>query len=433
MAYIPDKIQLQDTVYKMVQKVNSGLEQLRKTDDTAEELRVAVSDIQTSLSNLQTSVFDSIDDAVATSKSYTDTKTEETYNESKYYTDQQIQLVTETGIPKLVRYEYTLYPTTENQTTFEIPLDIFDAETDSEVVVKNTVTLDPNEDYTIEGKNIVLNEPVPLNTRLTVFIYKNVPIGEEGAINGAVLANGTIAFEKLDEATKNLINNFMSHSEDYVKHTAYAVASGSANAYSVTLNPAPTSYIEGMGVTVKIHTDNTGASTININGLGTKAIKKANGNDVSSGSLKAGSIYTMRYNGSHFVLQGEGGGVEDSDSTISLQKNFLELLTLRELEGLSTGADAGYWWDLLLDSSKIFSNNGLILGQESGQGGVLHFDTGALEGEVKWKPHFVGFVTDGARYFQERDISVINTVVESASAGSTSIKVDKYSVTMKEV
>lgn len=126
---------------------------------------------------------------------------------AKAYTDQQIQLVTETGIPKLVRYEYTLYPTTENQTTFEIPLDIFDAETDSEVVVKNTVTLDPNEDYTIEGKNIVLNEPVPLNTRLTVFIYKNVPIGEEGAINGAVLANGTIAFEKLDEATKDLINN----------------------------------------------------------------------------------------------------------------------------------------------------------------------------------------------------------------------------------
>src|SRR5690606_8215681 len=93
---------------------------------------------------------------------------------AKVYTDQQIQLVAETGIPKLVRYEYTLYPTVDNQSTFEIPLDIFDVETDSEVIVKNTVTLDPNEDYTIEGKNIILNEPVPLNTRLTVFIYKNV-------------------------------------------------------------------------------------------------------------------------------------------------------------------------------------------------------------------------------------------------------------------
>src|SRR5690606_40696291 len=50
------------------------------------------------------------------------------------------------GIPKLVRYEYTLYPTVDNQSTFEIPLDIFDVETDSEVIVKNTVTLDRSEE-----------------------------------------------------------------------------------------------------------------------------------------------------------------------------------------------------------------------------------------------------------------------------------------------
>ncbi len=52
--------------------------------------------------------------------------------------------------------------------------------------------------------------------------------------------------------------------------------------------------------------DNTGASTINVNGLGAKAIKKPNGNDVSAGNLKAGSIYTLRYNSTNFILQGEG-------------------------------------------------------------------------------------------------------------------------------
>lgn len=105
------------------------------------------------------------------------------------------------------------------------------------------------------------------------------------------------------------------HSADYVKHPGYGVATGSANAYSVTLNPAPTSYVEGMAIAVKINVDNTGSSTIDINGLGAKSIKKPNGNDVSAGNLKAGSIYTMRYNGTNFILQGEGSDFSDTDKS----------------------------------------------------------------------------------------------------------------------
>ncbi len=99
------------------------------------------------------------------------------------------------------------------------------------------------------------------------------------------------------------------HMADYVRQPGYAVATGSANAYAVSLNPVPTAYTEGMAVVVKINTDNTGASSINVNGLGAKAIKKGNGNDVAAGNLKTGSIYTFRYNGTNFILQGEGGDV----------------------------------------------------------------------------------------------------------------------------
>ena len=108
-------------------------------------------------------------------------------------------------------------------------------------------------------------------------------------------------------AVKQVNDAIAAHSADYVKHPGYGVATGSANAYAVTLNPAPTSYVEGMAIAVKINVDNTGPSTINVNGLGAKAIKKPNGNDVSAGNLKAGSIYTLRYNGTNFILQGEGG------------------------------------------------------------------------------------------------------------------------------
>jgi hypothetical protein len=88
----------------------------------------------------------------------------------------------------------------------------------------------------------------------------------------------------------------------------FAVATGTANTYAVTLSPIPTSYTDGMAVSVKINIDGNAASTINVNGLGAKGIKKSNGSDVTN--LKANGIYTIRYNATtgNFILQGEGGG-----------------------------------------------------------------------------------------------------------------------------
>jgi hypothetical protein len=106
---------------------------------------------------------------------------------------------------------------------------------------------------------------------------------------------------------RDVMDEMDDHVNEHIRHTNYAAATGSANNYAVTLSPAPSAYVEGMCVVVKININNTGASTINVNGLGAKSIKKSNGNDVSSGNLKAGSIYTVRYNGTNFILQGEGG------------------------------------------------------------------------------------------------------------------------------
>jgi hypothetical protein len=99
-------------------------------------------------------------------------------------------------------------------------------------------------------------------------------------------------------------------SVDYVSQTGYGITTGLANIYSVELTPAPSVLKDGMAIAAKINVTNTGASTINPNGLGAKSIKKPNGNDVTSGALKAGSIYTFRYNSvtGNFILQGEGGG-----------------------------------------------------------------------------------------------------------------------------
>lgn len=98
----------------------------------------------------------------------------------------------------------------------------------------------------------------------------------------------------------------------YVGDTA-----GTPNAFTVSV-PSIANLSVGMAVSLKIHADSTGASTLNINNLGAKAIKKTNGTDVTN--LKAGGIYTLRYDGTNFILQGEGASGNATASDLLLDK-----------------------------------------------------------------------------------------------------------------
>jgi hypothetical protein len=119
---------------------------------------------------------------------------------------------------------------------------------------------------------------------------------------------------------------FDAHLADYVKHLAVATTTNTGNDYSVTLDPAPTSYVANMGIVVTINADSTGAATLNVNGLGAKPILKANGNAVSN--LKTNGVYTVRYNPSAnggngaFILQGEGGGGTAQPEDVLSGKTF---------------------------------------------------------------------------------------------------------------
>ena len=92
--------------------------------------------------------------------------------------------------------------------------------------------------------------------------------------------------------------------------------SGTANAYTVVSEDIK-SLAEGVAVCVKLHTAASAASTLNINGWGAKAIKKAGGAEVTN--LKA-SMYTLRYDGTNFILQGEGASGNATASDLLLNK-----------------------------------------------------------------------------------------------------------------
>lgn len=114
------------------------------------------------------------------------------------------------------------------------------------------------------------------------------------------------AIDYAEAKADNLRLDFTTHTVDYVQHPGYGLATG-VNAKSITLSPAFKEYLDGVGVVFKNLEANTGPATLNVNGLGAKSILKANGSAPAAGSLKAGIIYTVRYNGTVFILQGEGG------------------------------------------------------------------------------------------------------------------------------
>lgn len=115
---------------------------------------------------------------------------------AKAYTDQQIQLVTETGIPKLVTYPYVLTATEDGQTDFVIPLETFDKDTDTVMVVKNSTVLNA-ERFSVVDRTVRLNVGVRAGAKIFIQVFKNVPLGPEGAINGGVIAVNSLPSDRV--------------------------------------------------------------------------------------------------------------------------------------------------------------------------------------------------------------------------------------------
>lgn len=86
-------------------------------------------------------------------------------------------------------------------------------------------------------------------------------------------------------------------------NTNYIADTGVANAYVATLSPALGAYAAGVLVQFKATNVNTTASTVNVNGLGAKTIKKLDGvTDLVSGDIKAGQIVELEYDGTNFQM-----------------------------------------------------------------------------------------------------------------------------------
>ncbi|TAL39627.1 MAG: hypothetical protein EPN97_02060 [Alphaproteobacteria bacterium] len=112
--------------------------------------------------------------------------------------------------------------------------------------------------------------------------------GADWIVLGAVNATANTFLPYAGTAALRLLN----HASD----------TGSANAYAVAPSPAITAYATGQVVTLKPVNANTGASTLNVNSLGTKNIKMPDGSALPSGMISASGVYALMYDGTNFVL-----------------------------------------------------------------------------------------------------------------------------------
>lgn len=121
----------------------------------------------------------------------------------------------------------------------------------------------------------------------------------------------------------------------------YAGTAAGTNTYTVTASPVPASYVNGMFCRVTFTNANTGASTINFNGLGAKAIQ-FKGSALTGGEIPTSATIELFYDGTQFQIIGAGGGsslTTKQDSTnVSTSTNTLDVQSPLYVSGASSTA-----------------------------------------------------------------------------------------------
>lgn len=138
--------------------------------------------------------------------------------------------------------------------------------------------------------------------------YEAVPVDDSASSNVQQAlnfwANDIVEQVISAEMFKDMQDNLASQAGIQNQTYSYAADSGTANAYAITLAPVVTAYAAGQKFSFKALNSNTSVSTLNVNGLGTKTIKKTGGTaDLASWDIVAGQIVEVVYDGTDFEMQ----------------------------------------------------------------------------------------------------------------------------------
>ena len=84
--------------------------------------------------------------------------------------------------------------------------------------------------------------------------------------------------------------------------------------YTCTLTPTLTAYTRGGCLTLDADTANTLAASVNVDSLGAKSILNRAGSSLATGDITANKPITICYDGTQYIIQGDGGGSGSGDA-----------------------------------------------------------------------------------------------------------------------
>jgi hypothetical protein len=123
----------------------------------------------------------------------------------------------------------------------------------------------------------------------------------------------------------------------------FAVAGGTANALTAAFAVAPEEYVEGASFRLKLSQTNTGAATLNVNGLGAAAIVDAAGVALVGGELVTSNVQDFTYIDGAFRLPATGPRGPQGQQGVQGASGGLTLLNGAGAPGAGTGSNGDFY------------------------------------------------------------------------------------------
>lgn len=192
----------------------------------------------------------------------------------------------------------------------------------------------------------------------------------------------------------------------------YAADTGTTNTFAVALAPAATAYAAGMTVTFKALHANTGASTINVNSLGAKSLKKVNGSALESGDIQVGQVATVVYDGTNFQLV----------NTLPISPTYVGQTSITTLGTIATGTWQGTTVDVAHGGTGAVTSSGARTSLGAAASGSNSDITGlsALASDVSLNSHKLTNVTDPTSAQDAATKTYVDSLPNLPSAGQKS-------------
>ncbi len=257
-------------------------------------------------------------------------------------------------------------------------------------------TLTPTNTWQDQGLTTLNANPVVLDANGEAVIW-----GAYGFTYRQILKD-SLGNTVWDEVVGMDVNGYAANIQN--QSYTYGLDTGTANTYAVALSPDPTALVDGMSVTFRALNTNTGASTLNLNGLGAVGIT-ANGNALGAGQIVAGGDYDVTYSSAAaaWLLMAQSvGAVSASNATVGTQE--LVPISQADLRYTLSGADgsaplisvaAGGTITLSEVGNRFLLNGAATLPTPAGNGGVEIWCKNANVASTLTTPAGLIYTSDG--------------------------------------